>query len=122
MSRALDVHPAAILSVHAGAIAGALWLAATAGLGPAAAAIAMVLATAPLLLAIRGLREGSRYTQQWVAIAMVFYVGVGLAETIAAQGRSLAAILLLFCCATELLLLLRSLRSGPRASRGSAES
>ena len=116
------MHPAAILLAHAGVLIGALWLAATAGLGRAGAAVAMLLAAGPLLLAVRGLRDGARYTRQWIAIAMVLYVGCGLGETLATQARSPAAILLLFCSAAELLLLLRSLRSAPRASRGSAES
>lgn len=112
----------ALLTVHAGVLAAAIWLAATAGLGLPGTAFALLLAAGPLLLAVRGLRDGLRYTQQWVALAMVFYVGFGLAETIATQARSPAATLLLFCSIAELLLLLRSLRGAPRAPRGSAES
>lgn len=111
-----------ILAVHSGLIASIAWLALSFDLKAAAAAATAVVCIAPLLLGIRGLRLESRYTQQWVAIALVFYLGVGLAETIASQARSGPAILLLLTSAIELLMLLSVLRSDPRASGESAES
>jgi hypothetical protein len=77
---------------------------------------------APLAIGYRGLRAGSRYTLQWLAIAMVFYVGVGLAETVASLGATLAATGLTLTSATELALLLRALKRPSIAHRESAES
>lgn len=113
---------AATLSAHAAVLASLVWLVATAGLQPIAAVMAAALGAAPLMLGIPGLRAGRRYTLQWLAIALVFYLGLGVAETIATQARSPAAIALLLASSTELALLLGGLRSGPPTSPGSAES
>ncbi len=53
---------------------------------------------------------------------MVFYVGFGLAETIASKGQSLSAILLLLASGIELSLLFLTLRRAQRVSRESTES
>ena len=82
----------------------------------------LAIAVGPLLLAAKGLYTGSRYTRQWLSILLVFYVGLGLVETIASQGRSVSAAVLLLASAVELGLLFASLRSAPTGSRGSGES
>jgi uncharacterized membrane protein len=112
---------AALIASHIGVLGGTMWLALTLGLGPLGSGAALLLGVAPLLLGIRGLRAESRYTQQWTAIAMVFYLGVGLAETVASQGRSLPAIVLLFASAAEFMLLLNLLKSASPTPRESAE-
>lgn len=112
---------AALIACHIGVVGGVLWLALSFGLGPVGAGAALLLGATPLLLGVRGLRVASRYTRQWTAIVMVFYLGLGLAETIASQGRSLPAIVLLFASAAELTLLLNLLRSASPAPRGSEE-
>lgn len=122
MSRRPRPPTLALAGCHAGVLLGTLWLAATLGLGPAGALSVAAVGAAPLLAAVPGLRADARYTQQWLTIALVFYVGLGLAETIAAQGSSTAAAVLLFAASAELLLLLRRLRNRGPASRGSTES
>ena len=82
----------------------------------------LLIAAGPLVAAARGLYAGSRYTQQWLSIAMVFYVGFGLVETIASQARSLSAIVLLLASGIELSLLFVTLGRARRASRESTES
>jgi hypothetical protein len=53
---------------------------------------------------------------------MVFFLGVGLAETVASLGGTIAAISLTFTSGAELTLLLRALRRGATAPRESTES
>lgn len=117
-----SVMPAALIICHVCVLGAATWFALTLGLGPAGAGAVLLVCVAPLLLGFSGLRAGSRYTQQWLAISMVFYFGVGLAETIASQARSPAAIMLLLAGAIELVMLLGLLRAGSPAFRESAES
>jgi uncharacterized membrane protein len=83
---------------------------------------AVLIVAGPLALAVRGLCADSRYTQQWLSIAMVFYIGLGLVETIASQAQSLSAIVVLLASGVELALLFVTLRRAPPASRGSTES
>jgi uncharacterized membrane protein len=92
--------------------------------GPGSLGISAMLAggLAPLAVSYRGLRAGSRYTQQWLAISMVFYAGVGLAETVASLGTTLAATALTLTSAAELALLLRALKRPSTAHHESAES
>ena len=112
---------AATLSAHAAVLGAVSWLAWTAGFGATATVMATALGAAPLIASIPGLMAGRRYTQQWLAIALVFYLGIAIAETIATRARSPAAIALLLTSSTELALLLKALRSEPPESRGSAE-
>jgi uncharacterized membrane protein len=92
------------------------------GLPPLATAAAIVLGTAPLTLAVKGLMRESTYTQLWLAIAMVFYIGTGLVETIAAQAMAPGAVFLLLASVLELALLLVALKNARRGSHGSVES
>jgi len=87
-----------------------------------ATAAAITLITTPLIFAVKGLMQESTYTQLWLAIAMVFYIGAGLVETIAAQAMALGAVILLLASVLELALLLVALKTARRASRESAES
>ena len=114
--------PVLVLACHCGVLASVVWLTLTLGLGPLAASAALLVLAAPLVAGLKGLRAGSRYTAQWLAIAMVFYFGIGLAETVAAMGTSLAANALLLSGAAELALLLRFLKVAPTAPRESTES
>ena len=77
---------------------------------PVATGAALLLSAGPLALGVKGLYTGSRYTQQWLSIALVFYVGLGLVETIASQASSSSAIVLLLTSGVELALLFVTLR------------
>lgn len=89
----------------------------TVGPGPLGISAMLLGGLAPLVIGYRGLRAGSRYTLQWLAIAMVFYVGVGLAETVASLGATLAATGLTLTSAAELALLLSALKEHSSARR-----
>jgi hypothetical protein len=111
-----------LLICHLGVAASVCGLALSLGTGPAGSILILICGLTPLIAGFRGLRAQSRYTQQWLAIAMVFYLGVGLAETVASLGATLAASALLFTSGAELMLLLGALRRPATASRESAES
>ena len=111
-----------LLSFHLGVLGAVIALVISLGLTYVETGAALLIAAGPLVLAVNGLRAGSRYTQQWLSIAMVFYVGLGIVETIASQGRSPSAIILLLTSGVELALLFVTLRHARRASRGSTES
>lgn len=110
-----------LLIFHLGVLGAVVALVTSFGLTVAAAGAALLVLAGPLVIAIKGLCTGSRYTHQWLSIAMVFYVGLSLAETIASQAESLGAVILLLTSAVELALLFVTLRRAPRVSRGSAE-
>lgn len=114
--------PIALLACHLGVAAGVCGLAVAARLGPVGTAVLLVGGLVPLLAGLPGLRAGSRYTHQWLAIAMVFYVGFGIAETVASLGSAVAANVLMLASGAELLLLLGVLKRGGPVSRESAES
>ena len=111
-----------LLLAHLGVAASICGLAYSLPAGPLTATAILVAGLAPLVAGFRGLNRGSHYTQQWLAIAMVFYLGAGLAETVASLGTTLAATALLFTSGAELVLLLRALKRARRAPRESAES
>ncbi len=111
-----------LLIVHLGLLSAVVALVASLGLTLGFASAVLLISVGPLVLAVRGLYADSRYTQQWLSIAMVFYVGFGLAETIASKGQSLSAILLLLASGIELSLLFLTLRRAQRVSRESTES
>jgi len=111
-----------LLVCHLGVAVGIGGLAVSADLGPVGAAVLFVGGLVPLLASLPGLRAGSRYTQQWLAIAMVFYIGFGIAETVASLGGTVAASALMLASGTELVLLLGMLKRGAPASRESTES
>jgi len=111
-----------LLICHLGVAASVCGLAFSLGIGPAGAIAILVGGLLPLALGYRGLLAGSRYTRQWLAIAMVFYFGIGLAETVASLGATLAASALLFTSGAELALLLRALKGAATAPRESKES
>ena len=94
-----------LLIFHLGVLGSVIALVTSLNLTLVFASAVLLLSAGPLALAINGLYAGSRYTQQWLSIAMVFYVGFGLAETIASQGQSPSAILLLLTSGIELSLL-----------------
>lgn len=111
-----------ILAFHAGVATSVGALILSLDISAPARAGALIAGLGPLLLGVRGLNRSSRYTRQWLSIAMVCYIGIGLAETIASQGHTLPALLLLSSTG-EFLLLLRALRPPPSTeSRESAES
>ena len=111
-----------LLSVHVILLVAVMALAASLDLNYVATGAALLVTAAPLVLALRGLYAGSSYTQQWLSIAMVFYVGLGLVETIASQAQSLSAVFVLLTSGIELCLLFATLRRARRASRESTES
>lgn len=111
-----------LLIFHFGVLGAVVALVTSLGLTLVYASAVLLVSAGPLALAIKGLYAGSRYTQQWLSIAMVFYVGFGLAETIASQGQSLSAILLLLTSGIELSLLFLTLGRAQRVSRESTES
>jgi len=111
-----------LLTCHLGVAASLCGLTLASGLGSPGTLALLVVGLVPLLAALPGLRAGSRYTQQWLAIAMVFYIGFGMAETVASLGSAVAASALMLASGAELVLLLSALRRGVPASRESAES
>jgi len=110
-----------LLVVHLGLLGGFIALVISLGLAIVATAAALLIGAGPLVVAIKGIRAGSRYTFQWLSIAMVFYVGLGLVETIASQAQSLGAVIVLLTSGIELALLFVTLRLARQASRESAE-
>jgi uncharacterized membrane protein len=113
--------PGTLLANHVAVVGAYVWTVLDFGFGPVGTGIAGV-GVIPLLVGVRGLHRGSRYTRQWLAIAIVFYFGLGLAETVAAQARSVGAAALLVGSALELLLLLLALSGARPAPHESAES
>jgi hypothetical protein len=113
--------PRLLLATHLAVVGAYVWTVFDFGFGLAGTAVAGV-GVIPLLGAVRGLIRGARYTRQWLAIAIVFYFGLGLAETVAAQAQSFGAAALLVGSALELLLLLLALSAAPPAPRESVES
>lgn len=111
-----------LLIVHLVLLGAVIALVTSLDLTIVATGAALLISAGPLVLAAKGLYAGSRYTQQWLSIAMVFYVGLGLVETIASQARSLSAIILLLASGIELSLLFITLRRARPASRGSTGS
>lgn len=111
-----------LLSVHVFLLLAVIALVMSLDLNLAATGVAFLVSAAPLALAVRGLHAGSSYTQQWLSIAMVFYVGLGLVETIASQAQSLSAVFVLLASGIELCLLFAALRRARRASHESTES
>jgi uncharacterized membrane protein len=91
-------------------------------LSAAATALALLVTASPLLLALKGLLAASAHTAQWLSIALVFYVGGGLVETVASGGQARSAVLLFLAALVELGLLLMSFKRAPTKSAGSAES
>lgn len=89
---------------------------------PAAVRIVVAAAAAaPLLLAIPGLRRGSRYTFQWLALALVVYAGAAIVEVVASLGRSFASAVALLAALLEIALLYLLNRSTPAARRAMRE-
>ncbi len=111
-----------LLGAHLGVLGAVIALVISLGLTYVETGGALLISAGPLVLAVNGLRAGARYTQQWLSIAMVFYVGLGLVETIASQAQSPSAIVLLLTSGVELALLFVMLRRARRASLGSTES
>ena len=111
-----------LLIVHLLLFGAVIALVTSLGLTAVVAGALLLIAAGPLALAVRGLAAGSPYTHQWLSIAMVFYVGLGLVETIASQAQSISAIVLLLSSGLELNLLFVMLRRARQASRGSTES
>ncbi len=111
-----------LLAVHLGLLGAVIAFAMSLELTVVASGAALLISAGPLALAIKGLCAGSRYTQQWLSIAMVFYVGLGLVETIASQAQSLSATIVLLTSGVELALLFITLRRAGRVSRESTES
>lgn len=107
-----------LLIFHLGALGAVVALVLALDLTVAATGAALLISAGPLTLAVRGLCTGSAYTQQWLSIALVFYVGLGLVETIASQGQSISAVVLLLTSGVELALLFVTLRRARRGSRG----
>jgi uncharacterized membrane protein len=64
----------------------------------------------PLIAAIPGLARSSRYTYQWVTVALVIYIGMAAVEVVASLARSLPATIVLFAALIELFLLLGLIR------------
>jgi len=111
-----------LLALHACVLGGVVWLVLGLGLRPAVTVAVLIAGVLPLAAGVRGLIAARRYTRQWLAIVMVFYVGIGLAEMTASLGHSVGAMLLLLSAALELLFLLRSLKTLRPEARESAES
>jgi len=109
-----------LLGVHLGALGAVVALVVSFDIVPMATVAGLLIAAGPLVLAAKGLWADSQYTHQWLSIAMVFYVGFGLVETIASRAQSLGAVVLLLTSGVELALLFIALRRARRASRGSA--
>ena len=109
--------PTVLLACHLGVAAAIFGLAISADLGAVGAVVLLVAGLAPLLAGLPGLRAGARHTQQWLALAMVFYIGFGIAETVASLGSAAAASALMLASGAELVLLLGALRRGAPASR-----
>ncbi|NIW24335.1 MAG: DUF2069 domain-containing protein [Gammaproteobacteria bacterium] len=111
-----------LLTVHLSLLGAVVALVISLDLAFAATGAGLLIAAGPLALAVRGLYRNSRYTQQWLSIAMVFYVGLALVETIASQARSPSATIVLLASGIELSLLFITLRRARRASRESTGS
>jgi hypothetical protein len=80
-----------------------------------------VLALLPLAMSLSGLVRRRRASLQWLAVALVLYVGFGTVEAIA--GGHPAAIAMLLLALLELALVLGLTRAQPpQAPRGSMES
>jgi uncharacterized membrane protein len=90
-------------------------------LSTTATALALLVTASPLLLALKGLLAGSAHTAQWLSIALVFYVGGGLVETVASGAQARSAVLLFLAALFELALLLMSFKRAPTKSAGSVE-
>jgi uncharacterized membrane protein len=73
-------------------------------------------AALPLIAVLPGLVAQRRYTQQWLAIVLVIYVSAAVMEVIA-SGATLLPSVVLLAALIELALLLRLLRTHPRAPR-----
>ena len=110
-----------LLSIHVCLLVAVIALVMALDLNLVATGVAFVVSAAPLAFALRGLHAGSSYTQQWLSIAMVFYVGLGLVETIASQAQSLGAVFVFLTSGIELCLLFAALRRARRASHESTE-
>ena len=110
-----------LLTCHACALGAVSALVVSLDLTLVATGVALLISAGPLVLAVKGLYAESRYTQQWLSIALVFYVGLGLVETIASQAASPSAITLLLASGVELSLLFVTLRRARQASRESTE-
>jgi uncharacterized membrane protein len=75
----------------------------------------------PLVMGLPGLVGCRRQSLQWLALALVIYVGLGTVEVIADSHPAAVAVLLL--ALLELALILSLTRARPRQSpRGSGES
>ena len=90
---------------HAGLLAAATLGIVAAELGAPARAALLVLAAAPLLLALPGLYRRRRTTYQWLALVLVPYAGLAAAEVVATLGASAFGSLALLASLVELALL-----------------
>lgn len=99
-----------LLAAHLGVLGAVTALVVSLDLTAVATGAALLIGAGPLVLAIGGLWTLRRYTLQWLSIAAVFYVGLGLVETIASQGESLSAAVLLLTSGIELAALFVTLR------------
>jgi len=81
----------------------------------------VVLALLPLAMSLQGLIERRRQSLQWLALALVIYVGFGTVEVIAQNHPAAVAVLLL--ALLELALVLSLTRAKlPQSPRESGES
>jgi uncharacterized membrane protein len=110
MTGSRRLHRALWLS-HGALLSAAILAVATADIGAAARAVLAVVAAAPLLLAVPGLRRRQRYTYQWLTVVLVIYVGAALVEVVATLGGSLFSGIVLFAALIELVLLLALIRA-----------
>ncbi len=83
------------------------------GIPPAARAVLLVAALAPLAAAWPGLYRGRLYTYQWTALTLVLFAGASIVEVVASLGGAVVATLVLLAALVELaLLFLLSRRAG----------
>ena len=80
-----------------------------------------VLALLPLAMSLDGLIKRRRPGLQWLAVALVIYVGFGTVEVIANTHPAAVAVLLLALLELALILSLTSVKP-PQSPRGSGES
>jgi uncharacterized membrane protein len=109
------------LATHLGLALAVVGTFATLDLAPAYRLTIVLLALLPLVTGLPGLVARRRASLQWLAVALVIYVGLGTVEVIA-RGH-VAAIALLLLALLELALALSLTRATPPQSpRGSGES
>jgi uncharacterized membrane protein len=111
----------AVWCCHGALLAAALLGLLTSSFDLAVRGVLALVAAAPLVFAIPGLRSGRRYTFQWLALVLVGFAGAAAVEVVASLGRSVLATVVLLAALIELALLfaLSRLRPAPRpAKRG----